>query len=247
MAIFEHLEQGTRTGGPAASAIIILHGYGSNAERSMASGAFLGKAFPDAHIYAPYGTFPHTAFLDPKSEGMSTEPSPGRFVWYHRYSDETRQEGLLETGAKLDAYVEECRAAHGLERSQVAVIGISQGAITVLNCLPRFDKPIGAAIAHSGYLFAPDALAWRNTAVLEFKAQVRSHTPTSLIHGTADYTLPWQTALEASNFLAELETETEFHLLSGLKHAVVEERSQTLIAEYIRRHVYAKTAVAAPA
>lgn len=231
---FTHLEQGP-VSGRAALAVIILHGYGSTASRSMAQAAWITGAFPDAHIFAPEGTFPFVGLLDPKSPDMSSEPSQERRVWYHRYSEESRQQGLATTREKLDVYIDECAATAGLSRDQVAVIGISQGAITVLNCVPLFERPLGAAIAHSGYLFSPDSLALRRRQLSEFRSSAIGRTPICSIHGLADYTLPWQTHLEAATLLDELGVETEFHLLSGLKHADFESRSQAITTEFIRR------------
>jgi phospholipase/carboxylesterase len=245
MPVFDHLELPPSAGGAADAVIIVLHGYGSNAERSIEASRWIADVFPNAHVYAPNGTFQHIGIMDPKGIGMETEPSPGRHVWYHRYSEKTRQDGLNETLTMLDAYFDECAAAHGLDRSRVAAIGLSQGAITLMNCIPLMEREIGCSIPHSGYLFSPDSIAQRNTQVPAYKEMIRSKTPSCFIHGMADFTLPWQTSLEAANFYDENGIPVEFHLLAGLKHAQMEERSQVLAAEFIGRYVYARTAVPA--
>lgn len=231
---FQHLVQAP-AGGQAGRVVIILHGYGSSGQKAMEQAPWIAAAFPDAAIYAPDGTFPYSQLMDPKSPGLSDEPVPGRNVWYHRYSEATRQEGLAVTRQKLDAYIDECAAANGLSRERVAVIGISQGAITVLNCVPFLGQPLGAAIAHSGYYFSPDSLAQRQEQLAEFRAAAVGKTPLSCIHGYLDHTLPWQTHLEAATLFDEAGIPVEFHLLSGVRHAEFEPRSQAITVEYIGR------------
>ncbi len=234
MSIFDHLEQAPASG-KADRVVILLHGYGSNKERAFEQASWVAAAFPGAHIFSADGTFPFVGILDPKSPNMSDEPSEGRRVWYHRYSEATRQEGLAETREKLDAYIDECAEAAGVARERVAVVGMSQGAITLLNSVPFIEKPFGAAVCHSGYLFSPDSLAQRQEQLAEFRAAVVGKTPVCAIHGYLDHTLPWQTHLEAANLFDESGIPVEFHLLSGVKHAEFEPRSQQIAIEFIGR------------
>ena len=234
---FTYLEQAPASGNKADRVVIVLHGYGSNKERAFEQAPWIAGAFPDAHIYAADGTFPFVPIMDPKSPDMGTEPVDGRRVWYHRYSESTRQEGLATTRQKLDAYIDECAAASGLSRERVALLGLSQGAITLLNTVPFYDRPVGAAIAHSGYLFSPDSLASRQRQLAEFRAAVVGKTPFCSIHGLLDFTLPWQSHLEAATLFDECGIATEFHLLTDLKHADCEERSQAIATEFIRRQL----------
>ncbi len=233
---FNHIEQPAATG-LTDRVIILLHGMGSSGTRAMEQSAWLAPAFPSAHLYSPDGPNPHVPMLDPKSPDMSSDPTPGRFCWYYRYSEKTRQEGLERTGELLDLYIDQCAAAHALDRSRVALIGISQGAITVFNTVPFFKESVGASIAHSGYLFSPDSLALRRGQLAEFQAAVSSKTPTCAIHGLLDATLPWQTNLEAVTTYDDAGLPIEFHLLAGVKHAEFEPRSQAIATEFIRRTI----------
>ncbi len=232
---FNHIERAPASGNNADRVIIILHGYGSSAAKAIEQASWLAPAFPDAAIYAGDGTFPFVALLDPKSPDMADGPVEGRNVWYQRYSEATRQEGLAATRTKLDAYIDECAAAHDLDRSKVALIGISQGAIQTLNSVPFFERPIGAAVAHSGYLFSPDSLASRKAQLAEFRPAAVGKTPVCSLHGLLDFTLPWQSHIEAATLFDEMGIPVEFHLLSGLRHADFEPRSQAIAIEFIRR------------
>ena len=152
MGTYKHLEQGTKSGGPADSVIILLHGMGSSAERTLVHAPELGEKLPNAHFYAPDASNRYVPALDPKTADMSPDPAPGRFMWYSRYSEDTRKTGLYKTLGLLDAYISECAAAHNLDRSRVVTVGISQGAIVSDFCLPRFKEPIGATISHKWLL-----------------------------------------------------------------------------------------------
>ena len=240
MGTYNHVERGPKSGGPADAVVLLLHGMGGNGERTIVHADTLGEAFPNAHFYAPDASNPYIPAMDPKTFDMDETPTPGRFMWYSRYSEETRETGLYETRGLLDAYVDECVAAHGLDRSKATIIGISQGAIVSDFCVPRFSQPIAATVSHSGYLFSPDSVAIRRSQIPQFRAEITNPvTPHCLIHGLADDRLPWQTGLETATTFEECGIPVEFHLLAGLKHATLEDRSMTLIKEFVGRHLYA--------
>ena len=179
--------------GTANAVMVLMHGVGSAGERMMGLASALGESFPNAHFYAPNGPVPYVASSDPKNPGTGTEPEPGRYQWYVRTSEQTRQDGLYAVAEPVNAFIGECLAAHGLDESRCVVIGFSMGAITALNVVPRRGTPIGAFVAHSGYLFSPDSLATRTRQKERFHAEAANKTPACLIHGLQDTTLPWQT------------------------------------------------------
>ena len=114
MGTYNHLEYGTMSTGPADSVIILLHGMGSNADRTIAHAPGLAERLPNAYFYAPNASNRYVPALDPKTPDMDPEATPGRFMWYSRYSEASRLEGLYETLALLDNYINECAAEHNL-------------------------------------------------------------------------------------------------------------------------------------
>jgi phospholipase/carboxylesterase len=222
--------------------MVLMHGVGGAGVRMMGLASALGKAFPNVHFYAPNGPIPYVPGSDPKNPGAGTEPEPDRYQWYVRTSEQTRQDGLYAVAEPLNAFIAESLAAHGLDESRCVVIGFSMGAITALNVMPRRSAPIGAFVAHSGYLFSPDSLAIRMKQKERFHAEVTNKTPACLIHGLKDTTLPWQTMHEAALAYEEAEISTEFHLLGGLGHAM-DHRSISIIESFISRHLYADPSI----
>jgi|GEM_PF-3322464 phospholipase/carboxylesterase len=244
MGVYNHLERGTWSGNQADLVVILLHGMSGSSARTIVYAEELAERLPNAHFYAPDASNPYIAAEDPKTPDMDPDPKPGRFMWYSRYSEETRQAGLYKTLELLDTYIDECVAAHSLDRSRAVIMGFSQGAIVSNFCVPRFAVPIGTAISHSGYLFGPDSLARRRTQIPLFKSEVINCTTAhSVIHGMMDATLPWQTGLETASIMEECGIPVEFHLLSGLKHADFESRTQAIALEFVQRHIYTATLV----
>lgn len=223
--------------GSTKTIIVLLHGVGGAGERMMGLAKALRERFVDAHFYAPDGPLPYVAGTDPKNPNTSMEPEPGRYQWYVRTSEQTRQDGLYAVAKSLEDFLTECQSEHMLNRSRCVIIGFSMGAITALNVLPRNKEPIGAFVAHSGYLFSPDSLAIRTRQKEIFHSEVASMTPACLIHGLQDTTLPWQTMHEAGITYEEAGIYTELHLLGGLGHAM-DHRSMDIIDDFIRRHLY---------
>ena len=117
LATYDHREHDTYSGNPATSVVILLHGIGGSNTRTITYAEKLASVLPDTHFYAPNASNPYVAAVDPKTPDMDPDPKPDRFMWYSRYSEETRQAGLYETLGLLNTYIDECVTAHGLDRS----------------------------------------------------------------------------------------------------------------------------------
>ena len=243
---FTHLEQAPASGNKADRVVIVLHGYGSNKEKAFEQAPWIAAAFPDAHIYATDGTFPFIPLMDPKSPDMGNEPVEGRRVWYQRYSEATRQEGLATTREKLDAYIDECAAANGLTRERVALLGLSQGAITLLNCSPSTSGPSAprsptAAICSRRTRWPRGRSSWGSSAP---RSSARRRSARSTASSTSR--CPGSPTSRRQRCSTRCGISTEFHLLTGLKHADCESRSQAIATEFIRRKLETNNHVESP-
>ena len=65
MAVYNHVERGTKSGQPADAVIIFLHGMGSNGQRTINNADGLVDKFPNAHFYAPDAHNPYVPAMDP--------------------------------------------------------------------------------------------------------------------------------------------------------------------------------------
>lgn len=240
MATLNGPQRDPKNGGDADSFVVLLHGLSSSGEKMIGLADGLAEALPGAKFYAPDGPYPYDAANDPKSNGTTEVEAPGRYQWYSRFSERTRQQGLSEIAEPLNAFIAECAKENGLDESRGAVVGFSQGCITALNFVPRRGTPLGALVAHSGYLFSPDSLVQRKAQRARFFAEVGSYTPTCGIHGIEDPAQPWQVLQESMLTYDEAGIPAEFHLIGGLGHAI-EARSVTIMSTFLREHLGAPT------
>lgn len=155
--------------GPAIENIVFLcHGMGSNAEGIIQIAPQLATLLQTSLFVAPNG--PEYA---PASDGR---------IWFDARN---RSPGALETGVRgaavqLDALIESELEQAGLERDAYALVGYSQGAMTVLFAGLRRTPPPRAILSYAGALLAPDSLAQELTA----------RVPVMLVHGIEDDVVP---------------------------------------------------------
>lgn len=182
-------------GGDGPPTMVLLHGYGSSAERWL----------PFAQTIRLPG---NGRFVFPQAPGLTVPPDgprDGRAWWRldlasHIPSGESlpnlsaaRPPGLKSAASLVESLVE------GVERSQGGTLvlgGFSQGAMVAAEVTFRSDVRVDALVLLSGTLV--DEAAW------EQHFHKRRGTPVFLSHGTADPVLPFvvtdrfRTRLEAA-------------------------------------------------
>ena len=223
-------------GGKPDSIIIMLHGLSSSGDKMISLADDLSPLLPGSVFYAPNAPYPYDAINDPKNERAPDFNEPGHYQWYSRFSEKTRQKGLLEIQTTIDQYIKYCVEENQLSFDKCAIVGFSQGCITALNVLPRLEYQLGALIAHSGYLFSPDSLVQRKNQRARFFEELRSSTPTCGIHGIEDAAQPWQVMHEAILTYDEAKIPSEFHLIGDLGHAIGE-RSVEIMGSFLKRNL----------
>jgi phospholipase/carboxylesterase len=91
---------------------------------------------------------------------------------------------------------------------RVAIVGVSQGAIVVLDAVASGRWQIGALVSIAGLL--PPGPVMRSSGL----------THVLMLHGRADQTVPYAATLDAAKRLASAGYKVETHILSGLDHTV---------------------------
>jgi phospholipase/carboxylesterase len=197
--------QSDRKGAPKGavqSAVIFVHGYGANGADLM------GLADP----LAPH--MPNTVFYSPDAP-ESCAGNPFGFQWFSipwmdGSTEEQSRAGMLQAVDDLNAFVDHVLAEEGLEPSQLALVGFSQGTMMSLHIAPRRAQPLAAVVGFSGRLLAPEAL----------DAETVSKPPVLLIHGDADPVVPVQSLPEAADALVKAGFETYAHVCKGVPHSI---------------------------
>jgi phospholipase/carboxylesterase len=100
--------------------------------------------------------------------------------------------------------------AEGVEASDVALVGFSQGTMMALHVAPRRDAPFAGVVGFSGRLLQPEML----------EDEVVSKPPVLLIHGDADDVVPPQSLPEAGNALTAVGFDVFAHVSKGTCHGI---------------------------
>lgn len=188
--------------GAAKSVVIFVHGYGANGADLMGLADPLAPHMPDTAFYSPDA--PENCAGNPFGFQWFSIP------WMDGSSEEQSRAGMQQAVEDLNAFIDQVLADEGLEPSQLALVGFSQGTMMSLHVAPRRSHPIAAMVGFSGRLLAPEAL----------ESEAVSKPPVLLIHGDADPVVPVQSLPEAADALVKAGFETYAHVCKGVPHSI---------------------------
>ncbi len=193
-----------KSGRPATSLVVLLHGYGADGRDLIDLGDFWSGELPD------------TAFVSPHAPEPCTMAPMGRqWFGYTERDDSERWVGVQSAHAGLNAFLDAELARLGLPSSRLALVGFSQGTMVALHTgLRRAVAPAGI-VGFSGMHSLPPGLA-RDEA----DPDITSRPPVLLIHGDRDDLIPPQALFQATQTLAALEVPVEWHLSPGVGHGI---------------------------
>jgi phospholipase/carboxylesterase len=189
--------------GPASKAtptqlVVLCHGVGADGHDLIDLAPTWGHALPDALFVSVDAPFPHDSGF-------------GRQWW----SVADRTPAVMEAGVRqaagfLDAFIDAELARLGLPADAYALMGFSQGAMTVLFTGLRRATAPRAILAFSGALIAPDSLA----------GELANHAPVLLVHGEADDVVPAQRSRDAETALRAARVPVEAVYVPRLGHGI---------------------------
>jgi phospholipase/carboxylesterase len=189
--------------GPAAKMapkqlVVLCHGLGADGHDLIDLAPTWAHALPDALFISIDAPFPHDS-------GM------GRQWW----SVADRSPAAMDAGVRraaryLSTFVDMELSTLGLPEDAYALMGFSQGAMTVLFTGLRRPSAPRAILAFSGALIAPDRLA----------AELANRAPVLLVHGEADDVVPVQRSREAEVALRTANVPVETVFVPRLGHGI---------------------------
>ncbi len=191
---------GPRQAGPPRQLVVLCHGVGAD-----------GHDLIDlAPTWAP--ALPHAAFAAPDAPERYDMAPMGR-QWFS-IADRTParlEAGVAAAANALDGFIDAELARLGLPPDAYALMGFSQGAMTVLYTGLRRAVAPRAVLAFSGALIAPDRLA-----------ETTACPPILLVHGEADEVVPVERSRLAERALLAAGFAVEALYSPGLGHGIGE-------------------------
>ena len=189
--------------GPASKAtpkqlVVLCHGLGADGHDLIDLAPTWSHALPEALFVSVDAPFPH-------------ESGFGRQWW----SVEDRTPAVMEAGVRraagfLDAFIDAELARLGLPAEAYALMGFSQGAMTVLFTGLRRPAAPRAILAFSGALVAPESLT----------AELANRAPVLLVHGEADDVVPVHRSRDAEAALRAANVPVEAAYVPRLGHGI---------------------------
>lgn len=152
------------------SAIIFLHGLGSNGDDLMGLAPSFKKELPN------------TAFLSPNAPHAVPMTYNG-YQWFDLWDRSTMQieQGVRAAAPLIVDYINNVAKRFKLPLSKIVLVGFSQGTMMSLHAGLRLIDGLGGIIGFSGAMISPETLG---------EERLKSLPPVLLVHGMGDPIVP---------------------------------------------------------
>lgn len=198
MPQIEALYHGPASKRPPRQLVTLCHGIGADGHDLIGLADSWGAAVPDALFASVHAPERHPSGF-------------GRQWWdVGDRSPEVMEAGVRRAAVALNGFLDGELVRLGLPPDAYALMGFSQGAMTVLFTGLRRPVAPRAILAFSGALLAPRALA----------AEMRNKAPVLLVHGEADDVVPVSRSREAEQVLQAAGVPVESTFIPGLGHGI---------------------------
>ncbi len=185
------------------SAVVLLHGYGSDGHDLIALAPQWQGILPGALFVAPHA---------PTPLGM------GGFQWFPIAWDSeanrlaSRQTGVTQARPILLEFLDDLWSQTGVTPERTVLAGFSQGAMMALHAglsLPA-DKTLMGIVAFSGALLVPEG----------FEGEGLARPPVCLVHGDRDDVVAPAHSAEAAQVLGAAGLSVAYHVSRGVGHGI---------------------------
>jgi phospholipase/carboxylesterase len=198
MAELDGPRWGSASKATPAQLVVLCHGLGADGHDLIDLAPTWGHALPDAAFVSVDAPFAHDSGF-------------GRQWW----SVADRSPPVVEAGVRhaaefLNGFIDAELQRLGLPADGFALMGFSQGAMTVLFTGLRLASAPRAILAFSGALIAPESLA----------TELANHAPVLLVHGEADDVVPAQRSRDAEAALRAANVPVEAVYVPRLGHGI---------------------------
>ncbi|MBS9475913.1 alpha/beta hydrolase [Ancylobacter radicis] len=193
-----------RSGRPATSLVVLLHGYGADGRDLIDLGQIWSQLLPDAAFVSPHAPEP-----------LAIAPIGRQWFGYVERNDAERWTGVQSAHRTLDAFLDTELTRLGLPGNRLALVGFSQGAMMALHTgLRRREAPAGL-VGFSGIHVLPT-----ERGLDAFDTEITGRPPVLLVHGDRDETIAPSYLPRAVESLSARGIRLRSHLSPGLGHGI---------------------------
>lgn len=203
-----------KSGQPAKGTIVILHGWGANAQDVLSLAIYLN--LPDYQLVFPDAPFPHP--YNPVGKAWYDFPDRYEFLGTPEFAD---RPDLVSSRQQLTDFLQAFSEQSSIPLSRTVLGGFSQGGAMTLDV--GLSLPLAGLMVLSGYLHAP--------------VQPQSSPPILMVHGTLDTVVPLRSAQRARDSLRSLNLNVRYHEyeMGHEIQPIVLHEAQTFIQEVLGR------------
>lgn len=188
------------SGGKPRQLVVFLHGYGADGNDLIGLGRELAHLLPDAAFVSPHAPEP-----------CADNPFGGRQWFRLTFRDmEERWHGAVKAAPILNAFLEAELERMGLDDSNLALVGFSQGAMMALHTGLRRPRPMAGIVSFSGMLPGPEHLL----------GDIACRPRILLVHGDCDEVIPVDGLWQARDVIGAAGIAVEWHVRPGLGHGI---------------------------
>jgi phospholipase/carboxylesterase len=190
---------GPAAGGAPQQLVVLCHGVGADGNDLIDLAPGWGKALPHALFLSPHAPFP-------------CDMAPMGRQWFS-LSDRTparMEQGVRIAAAELGRFIDQQLAAQRLPPTAYALMGFSQGAMTVLFAGLRRAAAPRAILGYAGALLGAESLP----------AELANRAPVLLCHGEDDQVVPAAASRQAERVLRALDVPVETVFTPKLEHGI---------------------------
>ena len=198
------------------NAVILLHGYGGDAE-DISAITLNWKRF-----------LPETIFLCPN--GHEKCPiNPNGFQWFDLENNDPTYilEESIKAEKKLNFFINEIKSEYNLNNSNICISGFSQGCMMSINLGLTTEENYNCIVGFSGKLIDKKNISKR----------LKSKTKMLLIHGDQDVVVSPSSLLEVKDFLMRHKVNVEIKMIKNCGHNIPIEAS-SIALNYIKKNLY---------
>ena len=184
--------------------VVLLHGYGANAENLIELAFEFQPIIPDAYFIAPNA-------IEPWEGGF-----PNCYQWFSLYSGVERKvleqlaPNIRKSNQILLGFINQQLNRFNLTPDKLILVGFSQGSMMAIYQSLIMANKIAGVISFSGKVVEPNSVG----------DKIISKPNICLIHGTKDLVLPFECFNEAQKILNKYGVPFEAHAIEHLDHTI---------------------------